>query len=239
MKQSSYTNIRTTDNFLHFIQESNNSQSQTDLKNGQKHRSTLSMDEVSLKPASGLSRPGHKRTISGTHAYFSELKTNNPERGKKKGFEKYTEEMSLPILTEIEENEPRQVSRQTEQEIKINPTDKLKELEIMVKLIEEKEHKEEKLKNLSLLKLKADLLESLDSTLTFESEIFDKEGLRSTGRLSDLLKESVNSSKTQNGPGSFFFTGNHDSYVPDFEFLDKEESSVIKNQQRSHRRRLE
>ncbi|CAG9319378.1 unnamed protein product [Blepharisma stoltei] len=268
MKFSNLTNITPTERLFNPISESTHTSSQSnnsqflqlpnkrdpkllfnEVKKSPTHRSTYSMDEFSLKPPlSNHPKPSHKRTISGTQAYFSALSNKIPEvevDGSQKiksilKAAKYSEEMSLPILNEIEEkiDEPRLISQESEDESNSNRG--IQEFQDMIDIIEQNDEFTKNSKQENLRKLKNSLLERINSKMgSFESDLFIKEDMISTARLSDLLLGSITSSKTQNGPGSFFMQDIPDcSYIPEINFQEQEDSVIFKPKpSKGHNRR--
>lgn len=173
------------------------------------HRSTYSMDEFKLKSLTTPSKPSHKRTISGTHTYFTEIRsfgnkspTNNSEISQESNhsMQRYAKTI------EIENYETLiKIPKEIEEESQVDFPEQdsplgLEEFEDMIEIITKLETEKLGKKHQKIKDIKDILLSKLKKSVSLES--MAKYELLSTERLSDLISGSFNSNHTQIGPGS-------------------------------------
>ncbi|CAG9310401.1 unnamed protein product [Blepharisma stoltei] len=201
-----------------------------DEKKSPTHRSTYSIDEFKLKALSTPNKPSHKRTISGTHAYFTELRSfgsKSPPSNSEKSDElngncclsKYTNNQVLPELCEYDET-PVVANNAEEQSQTDFPEQEsplgLEVFEEMMEIISSKDSEKSKNKAKRIRQLKEILLEKLKKSSSFDSASFSKNELLSTERLSELIKSSFTSNRTQVGPGSSILLNEPSIEAPEY-----------------------
>ncbi|CAG9317221.1 unnamed protein product [Blepharisma stoltei] len=205
------------------------------------HRSAFSIDEFKLKSLSTPNKPSHKRTISGTHGYFTELRnfenkslpSDNQNQESVENFfaNKYKNQM-LPDLYEYDETliltDDAEDTVHTDFPEQKSPLG-LEDFGEIIEMIENKETEKGKIKDKKLQQLKQMLLGKVKNNALPSSISFSKNELLSTDRLSNLITSSISSNNTQAGPGSSILLNEPSIESPDYNHFFKGASKPVDN----------